>query len=439
MVVQTATRAPVPLKGWVLQQMSGLSGADFVVFDAEGNAQDSSREFSPADLAVLRRVPQTAKLANLSAAHIVLLGETRFLANRLTLPDHTSTGDRPLSLAVLYPENRWSAARRQALYLPLVVGAAAVLAAIVVATLVARRVVQPLESLRRQAAAIEQGDFRPMPVENRNDEIQDLARSINHMVERLARYEADVRQNERLRTLGQLGAGIAHQMRNAATGARLALDLHRRACSHKTDGESLDVAARQLTLMEAYLQRFLTLGRQQPLDRRPVDLAALVAEALPLIRPACDHAGIALELRRPDEPLQIMGDTQALTQMLVNLLLNAIEAASAAKVGGAGQQVPSGGLVRIEVGRDASGRVVCTVSDSGRGPTAEIGSRLFEPFVTDKPDGTGLGLAVVRRIAEEHQAELSWRREGSLTQFTVSFPILTRSVSEEESAAALPR
>ena len=117
---------------------------------------------------------------------------------------------------------------------------------------------------RRRSSRGSFGRCRSAP---RNDEIQDLTHSINHMVERLARYEADVRLNERLRTLGQLGAGIAHQMRNAATGARLALDLHRQECPLDPDCETLEVAKRQFTLMETYLQRFLTLGRGETLSR----------------------------------------------------------------------------------------------------------------------------------------------------------------------------
>ena len=223
-------------------------------------------------------MPRTRKLAGFAEGNAIAIGGENYLAARLLVPNRGGDEAGPLSLAVLYPEEQWSAVRRQAIYPLLLVGAAAVLAAMLVTALLARQVVRPLEFLRRQAAAIEQGDFRPMPLARRNDEIQDLARSINHMVERLARYEADVRQNERLRTLGQLGAGMAHQIRNAATGARLALDLHRRVCSAADDSETLDVAVRQMALMETYLQRFLTLGRPQQgrakaIVRRPLELA----------------------------------------------------------------------------------------------------------------------------------------------------------------------
>ena len=107
------------------------------------------------------------------------------------------------------------------------------------------------------------------------------------MTEKLSRYEDEVRRSERLRTLGQLGAGMAHQLRNAATGARMAIELHRRECPAGQSDEALGVAMRQLRLMESYLQRFLTLGRGRPLPHQRLRLSGLLEDALELVRPAC--------------------------------------------------------------------------------------------------------------------------------------------------------
>jgi signal transduction histidine kinase len=160
-----------------------------------------------------------------------------------------------------------------------------------------------------------------------------------------------------------------------------------------------------------------------PAAQRPLELAAVVEDVLPLVRPACEHAHIDLQFVRPAESRAVVGDSHTIGQLLINLLLNAIEAASAVRGTAANG---SGGIVRMEIGREPDGRVVCRVSDSGPGPDAAVAARLGEPFVTDKPDGTGLGLAVVRQIAEEHGAELSWRRDGGLTQFTVAFPAVAK-------------
>lgn len=428
-VVATLTDASFPLTETVLKKMTGLSGAEFVVLGSDGAARDSSRPFAESDVAALRELPLLAKLAEFSASRALELAGGRYLASRLPVANRGAS-DEALTLVVLYPEDRWAAARRQVIYPPLVAGAVTVLLAVAVTAVMARRVVRPLESLQRQAAAIEQGDFRPMPLRGRNDEIQDLTRSINRMVERLARYEADVRHNERLRTLGQLGAGIAHQLRNAATGARLALDLHRQECPLESGCETLDVATRQFTLMESYLQRFLTLGRSETTKREPLDLGALVDEVLPLVRPACGHARIELQFEWRGTPALISGDSQALAHLLINLLMNAIEAATANPVPRANGLI---GTVEVEIAVVDDGRIECRIGDSGAGPSAAVEASLFEPFVSDKPDGTGLGLAVVGQIATEHEATLSWMREKDTTWFVVSFPAIpqTASVSTE--------
>ena len=108
--------------------------------------------------------------------------------------------------------------------------------------------------------------------------------------------------------------------------------------------------------------------------------------------------------------------------MLVNLLQNALEAAGSNAVDASDSR--SSPRVRIEVACDDQRHVVCRVGDTGPGPAAELAALVFEPFVTDKPDGTGLGLSVVRQIAEEHGAELSWRRVGEMTEFSVLFSVL---------------
>ena len=99
--------------------------------------------------------------------------------------------------------------------------------AVVSTTLLARRFTSRVRQLSLQAAKIAAGDFQSTPLPATDDELRDLTAALNQMGQQLAQYEEQVRRGERLRTLGQLGAGIAHQMRNSATGARLALEFHK--------------------------------------------------------------------------------------------------------------------------------------------------------------------------------------------------------------------
>ncbi len=261
----------------------------------------------------------------------------------------------------------------------------------------------------------------------RNDELRDLASSVNQMAQMLARYEDQVRRHEKLRTLGQLGGGLAHQLRNSATGCRMALELHRRECPRSEDCENLDVAARQLTLMERYLERFLSLRSGQPRPHARLDLAEGIRTAVALVRPAAKHHGVELAWDPSARPLEVEGDAAELEQVFVNLLVNAIEAAvgyGRAERGAASPAAPATAPAVAVATRIEAESVVVEVSDNGPGPEPGVRDSLFEPLVTDKADGTGLGLAVAREIVQRHCGQIAWQRRGERTCFEVRLPLV---------------
>ena len=330
-VVATLTEGRFPLTETVLRQMSGLSGAEFVFLDTNQNVLAGT-------LPLLRTTSggwQAFPAASRRRANAGRWPGSRawnwrgrvYLSQRTAIVGR-GPGTVSGSLVVLYSQERWSAAMWQAAYPALVAGAVAVLAVVVVTTLLARRFVRPIRRLGDQTARIAQGDFTPVGVGKVDDELRDLAVSINRMTERLGQYEREVRRSEQLRTLGQLGAGMAHQLRNAATGGRMAIELHQRQCA-AAGAEDLEVALRQLRLMESYLQRFLTLSRpKRPGRRSPCRWPRWWTTSSRWCVPACLHAGIELTAVKPAEPLCVRGDAEELRQLLVNLALNAVDAAS---------------------------------------------------------------------------------------------------------------
>jgi signal transduction histidine kinase len=413
-VVATLSQATFPLTNSVLRQMNGLSGADFVFFAPNDELQSSTMSLSESDLDQLRAIPESGRPAGFSNNLPITLAGQTYLGDRVAVSRWGST-TRAGSLVVLYPEDRWWASIHEAAYPALAAGTIAALVAMAVTALLANRFVKPIRKLGEQTAAIVRGDFRPAAVARRDDEIRDLTLAINRMAEQLGLYEGEVRRNERLRTLGQLGAGMAHQLRNAATGGRMAIELHQRECEAEPARESLDVALRQLRLMESYLERFLAVGRPTPARRERLDLDALVEDSLSLVRPACDHAGIDLRWEKRGSPVVMCGDPDSLRQLFLNLLMNAVEATR-------GQHdVPPTIDVQLDAGDSLA---VVRFNDSGPGPAIEVQPQLFEPFVTGKPDGTGLGLFVARRIAETHGGSVAWCRNGGMTCFTVTLPTL---------------
>src|SRR5262249_51184744 len=153
------------------------------------------------------------------------------------------------TLYIFYPEDLWRDALWQAVRPSLILGSFMGLGSLILAVAVARTFGRRIQELKRRTQLIASGDFSPMPVSRRNDEFGDLGQSINEMAQKLARLQETMEKSERLRLLGQVSGGLAHQLRNEVTGARLALQLHAREVNGHADPEPIEVALRQLSLM----------------------------------------------------------------------------------------------------------------------------------------------------------------------------------------------
>jgi signal transduction histidine kinase len=414
-VVATLTEATFPLTDRVLRQMSGLSGAEFVLLDPKQQIAASTLEMSLAEIESLRRMAVEKVLSRVSGDLVLQVAGRRYLGHRVPvvrLSDTAATG----SLVVLYQEDRWRSAVRQAIYPAALAAAVAAAAVVLLTTMLARRFVRPIRQLGVETARIAQGCFLPVAVPTGDDEIHDLALSVNSMAEKLGQYEQDVRTSERVRTLGQLGAAVAHQLRNLATGARMAVELHQRECRQGNDHESLEVALRQLRLMESYLQRFLRIGRSGSLTFQKVDLSRLLEEVLELLRPRCVHGRIDLGFRKAPGEFAVWGDADSLRDLLMNVVLNAVDAAT--------RPAAAEPRVAVELDRLAADRAVVHVKDSGAGPAAPLEEHLFQPLVSEKPEGAGLGLFVAREVAQAHHGSIRWRRLDQMTCFSIELPLI---------------
>jgi signal transduction histidine kinase len=412
-VVETMGKSDFPKTRQVLDQISGLSRAEFVLLKPDGGMRDSTLPVEEPWLHDLAQIAKSHRTGGIEYTAISL-GNRNYLVDFVSLSGRAYSTE-PATLFILYREDQLASRIHQAVYPALLAGLIAAAIAVAIATWLARRFARPIRTLVAQTATIAQGDFTPMAVARRNDELRDLAESINHMTAQLADHQRQVRHNERLRTLGQLGASMAHQLRNAATGGRMAIELHRRDCPQGQSDESLDVALRQLRLMESYLRQFLSFGQAAPAVRQRVGVASLVEEVLGLVRPSCVHAGIDLQLTAPAEPIELEGDPEALRQLVTNLILNAVDAAATG---------PSGSpRVLIDIVRDSADSGSIRVRDTGPGPAPSVSDQLFHSFVTTKPDGFGLGLFVAHQIAERHRGKLRWQREGEMTCFVFEFPL----------------
>jgi signal transduction histidine kinase len=414
-VIEVLTTSSFPLTDSVLRQMRDLTGADFVFRESSGMTVATTLS----DVGSLPDELAVSRIDDVALGPSARVGNRSYFHTTVEFPVSSKSG-RSGVLHVLFPQEEYRRAWRQAFVPSFVVGAATVIAIAAVVSFLARRMGQTTARLREDMSRLARGDFRAVDLPTIDDEFRDLTLEINRTAEMLADYEAQVRRSEQMQTASMLGASIAHQMRNAVTGCRMAVDFHLEECDATNKHETLDIAQRQLSLMESQLQRFLRIGKPLvPSAARRTDLRELIEKTVPLVRPAAKHAGVELECRIPDGEFPIRGDEDALQQIVLNLLLNAIEAA---QQNGLKRRHPC--RVCIELGRGSGNAAEIVISDTGAGPAEALATSLFEPFVTDKPEGAGLGLAVAREVIAAHGGSIGWKRHNGMTQFHVELPLI---------------
>lgn len=411
-VLDVLQRAAFPLTPSVLSQMHGLSGAHFLVRDDLGRTTATSRP-ALADAALdLRRVPALERARFESWRDwptLSIRGETYYGA-MLSAP--TPSGVGRSTLLVLYPESSWSAAIRDFAAAPIGLGLAAVALMVAASRWIADRISGRLLRLREQVARIADGDFLEVDPGTADDELRDLAGSVNQMSAQLRDMRQTIIHAERTQLLARLAAGFAHQLRNSLTGARLSVQLHLKRCATAEGDASLAVALRQLSLTEEQVRGLLAVGRRETPLPRVRDLGSMLLELEALLEPSRRHAKVSLERELPQEPVIEEIDEPTLRAAVLNLALNALEAAG------------PGGRTRLRL-LGGEKDVIIEIGDDGPGPPDDLEQTIFEPFVTSKPEGVGLGLALAKRAAEARRGTLSWRRDDGWTWFRLTLPRAT--------------
>lgn len=418
-VIAALGHASFPYTAAVLAKMRGLSGAHFVAISGDGRVAETSLPGLSELPAALRSVPSVARIDSLGSAPSVVVDRTRFRAVTI----RPSGDPRGLSLLVLYPETSRRQARDEAVLPPVLLGLGSLAAMAGVTGWVARQTGVRIRKIRQHVAQIAEGRFLDLDPGRRRDEVGDLTRSINRMCAQLRDMQTTIRRTERARLLAQLGAGLAHQLRNSLTGARMSVQLHAKRCPAREGDESLDVALRQLAMTEEHVKGMLSLGR---VERRPpevCDLQGLLADVALLVQPSCRHAKVTLRYEAAGPPLEVLADPSGVRAAVLNLTLNAIDAAG------------PGGFVGLSVTGDEDAWTI-EVADNGPGPPPELGDQLYEAFVTSKPEGVGLGLALAHQVAAEHGGAISWTREGGTTRFRLRLPRPAVVTPEEAEWAA---
>ena len=407
-VVEALTTSRVALTPPVLETLRRLTGSEFIAWNPLAGAATAST-LEPDVLESLEPALRSADEGSVVSVNGRLhqIGMAR------------AAGARPEQVLILTPVRGLVESTLVAIW-PILAVAAATLAVLVPLGIAAtRQLAGRIAAVERHVGRISLGEFGALHHESAGapaDEVSRLVAGVNRMSRELQSLRASLAAGERQRLLGQLAAGFAHEFRNAITGARLAVDLHRRRCAAPNPADkSLDVACRQLDVMEEEVRGLLALGRPAQAPPSPVDLDALVAAVCDLVGPRCEHAGVRL-VAGPPTGLAVVGQRDSLRAALVNLVLNGIDAAA------------SGGTVGVRAEADTDA-VRLVVEDTGPGPPADLAATIQEPFVTGKPEGIGLGLAVAQAVASQHGGTLGWRRAQGRTRFVIGLPAATMTAT----------
>ena len=248
-----------------------------------------------------------------------------------------------------------------------------------------------------------------------HDEMDSLSARIERFVAMLQQRDREVLRAEQLAALGQLAAGVAHEVRNPLTSIKLLVQAE---LEQSTRGgmapEDLRIIESEVQRMERSLQTFLDYARLTEPEQKRLDLETIVQNVMGLVRVRASHQRVEMQLVTPNGGVPVSADANQMQQVVLNLALNALDV------------MPLQGRLTFTIKRNGESAELI-VEDSGPGIAPEMLPRLFQPFATNKETGLGLGLVITRRIVEAHGGKISVETAASGgARFQISLPAEAR-------------
>lgn len=323
----------------------------------------------------------------------------------------------------------WRDPERHTVLLVAGAGAVAICGALLV--VLTYTVQRPMVELQQQIARLGSGDLNvSVSFAHRNDEIGDLGRNFNQMVQQLRESREEIERlhrtqmsrAEHLATLGELATGLAHEIRNPLAGIAGVIEIIGRDLPTTSPARTVVKEVRQeISRINHIVTDLLQTARPHPPKVRKSDLNTTVEHAVMLGRQQALAKSVDIVLHKSASPLEVEHDSDQIHQVLLNLLLNALQA------------IEANGKVAVTVKPNGSAAIV-EVADNGRGIAPQHLPNIFRPFYTTKGDGTGLGLSLARRIVEDHHGRVDVASAvGHGTTFSVVLP-LQRPVAVDSSS-----
>lgn len=399
-IARTLSGASFPLNRQVVQLLAGLTDTDLITLDAAGSPISASIEFRE-EIATIANAPPESDVA---PDGLVSIGGQTYRFAVFPRSGIVSARDRVDRVAVLFDEEELRAARMRAAVLPLATGLSTIFLLASVTLYLSGKLVTRLARLQREVNRIAEGNFDAEIQVGTDDEIGLLGTAVKEMSGQLQQIWQTLHRQEGQKLLHQIAGGLAHQLRNSITGARMAVELHSAHCTSKDD-DALPMALGQLEQTDDYVRRLLLVAAGKQDEDRPGSAGQCIADIQSNLEATAAHLHVRLNWH-VDEAVhsQQVADTPSLAAAVTNLALNAMQASTE---------------VDVRVTNSRPGEIRIDVTDNGAGPPESIADDLFEPFVSSKPEGLGLGLPLVKRSAERLDGRVEWNREGGRTHFVM--------------------
>ena len=348
-----------------------VGGAVFAVLDQDGGSLVST-PFDP---------------ANLTMSRFQWAGEA-------WLTERRSLAEPRLDLVAAAPLDPFTQPFERAARRGVWVLLGAAIAGLVLATAITARMTRRLSRLAGAADAVTRGDLTRKTEVTGSDEVARVAHAFNTMTESLGRTLGELSQREALAAVGSFASELAHEVRNPLTAIRVDLQVvEEQLPSGSPLREIQRNALDEIVRLDGTVSGVLQLARSGKIELTPVNLTSTIAGAVRAAQPEFDRRQATLDTDLGTEPVVVQGDSNALRQLVLNLLLNAAQA------------LDGDGLAVVALRFDGE-HVNVSVADDGAGMTPEVLAKVRDPFFSTKSGGTGLGLAIADRIARAHGAAL---------------------------------
>ncbi len=285
---------------------------------------------------------------------------------------------------------------------------------------------RPVQELRRTMTALQKGDFSARAQTTQDDDLGQLGRGLNAMAQRLERakghlmehHREELMQAEALAKIGEMAAGMAHEIKNPISGIVFAANSLMRETDPEDERHDIfEEIVKQANRVEQNLESLLTFARHSRLERFPTELNNIIERILLFVHQQPDMRRIEISSDLDKSLPEVLVDPKQIEQVILNLVINAVQA------------MPDGGILTIisRLGEQSGeSKVELVVQDTGVGVPAEMGDEIFRPFMTTKVNGVGLGLALCQEIIVRHGGKIYFDSNPEKgTTFTIELPVGT--------------